>query len=98
MKALKPRYELKQHSQELFYKKWQNLWDNGSTGRFVNKVVKTVYVKPVFWTYEGILIVTGHSSCPSFLHRLHLSDSDSCACGEVCDAIHYVTYHPLALS
>ncbi|GBM66588.1 hypothetical protein AVEN_73204-1 [Araneus ventricosus] len=41
MKALNPRCELKQHLQELFFKKWQNLWDNGNAGRPVHKVPKT---------------------------------------------------------
>ncbi|GBM58120.1 hypothetical protein AVEN_164300-1 [Araneus ventricosus] len=35
-KALKPRCELKQHLQELFFFKWQNLCDNGNTGRSVH--------------------------------------------------------------
>ncbi|GBN68804.1 hypothetical protein AVEN_247109-1 [Araneus ventricosus] len=75
MKALNPRSELKQHLQELFLKKWQNLWDNGNTGRSVHKVLKTVHLKPVFWTREEILFVTGHGPFPSFLNRFHLSDS-----------------------
>ncbi|GBL91813.1 hypothetical protein AVEN_172738-1 [Araneus ventricosus] len=78
-KALKPRCELKQHSQELFLKKWQTLWDNGNTGRSVHKMFKTVHLKPVFWTREEILFVTEHGPFPSFLNRFHLSDSDSCA-------------------
>ncbi|GBN37803.1 hypothetical protein AVEN_102207-1 [Araneus ventricosus] len=82
----------------LFLKKWQNLWDNGNTGRSVHKVFKTVSLKPVFWTREEILFVTGHGPFPSFLNRFHLSDSDSCACGEVGDPIHYATSCPLTLS
>ncbi|GBL74453.1 hypothetical protein AVEN_235399-1 [Araneus ventricosus] len=58
MKALNPRCELKQHLQELFFKKWQNLWYNGNTGRSVHKVLKTAQLKPVFWTREEILFVT----------------------------------------
>ncbi|GBL72708.1 hypothetical protein AVEN_127945-1 [Araneus ventricosus] len=49
VKTLKPRCELKQHLQELFLKRWKNLWDNGNTGRSVHKVLKTVHLKPVFW-------------------------------------------------
>ncbi|GBM76025.1 hypothetical protein AVEN_68972-1 [Araneus ventricosus] len=45
MKAVNPRCELKQHLQELFLKKCQNLWNNGNTGRSVHKVLKTVNVK-----------------------------------------------------
>ncbi|GBL75676.1 hypothetical protein AVEN_154987-1 [Araneus ventricosus] len=97
MKALNPRCELKQHLQELFLKKWQNLSDNRNTGRSVHKVLKTVKLKPVFWTLEEILSVTGHGPFPSFLNRFHLSDSDSCACGEVGDPIHYVASCPLTL-
>ncbi|GBN38039.1 hypothetical protein AVEN_125839-1 [Araneus ventricosus] len=78
MRVLNPRCELKQHLQELFFKKWQNLWDNGNTGRSVHKVLKTVKLKPVFWTREEILFVTGHGPFPSFLNRFHLSDSDLC--------------------
>ncbi|GBM98079.1 hypothetical protein AVEN_176946-1 [Araneus ventricosus] len=88
VKALKSRCELKQHLQELFLRKWQNLWDNGNTGRSVHKELKTVHIKPVFWTSEEILFVTGHGPFPSFLTRFHLSDSDSCACGEVGDPMH----------
>ncbi|GBO09471.1 hypothetical protein AVEN_249703-1 [Araneus ventricosus] len=98
MKVLNPRCELKQHLQELFLKKWQNLWDNGNTGRSVHKVLKTVNLKPVFWTREEIMFVTGHGPFPSFLNRFHLSDSDSCACGEVGEPIHYATSCPLTLS
>ncbi|GBN17746.1 hypothetical protein AVEN_167370-1 [Araneus ventricosus] len=98
MKALNPRCELKQHLQELFLKKWQNLWDNGNTGRSVHKVLKTVHLKPVFWTREEILFVTGHGPFPSFLNRFHLSDSDSYACGEVGDPTHHATSCPLTLS
>ncbi|GBN36678.1 hypothetical protein AVEN_220858-1 [Araneus ventricosus] len=47
MKALNPRCELK-HLQELFFKKWQSLWDNGNIGRSVHKVLKTVHLKSVF--------------------------------------------------
>ncbi|GBL90422.1 hypothetical protein AVEN_178850-1 [Araneus ventricosus] len=94
MKALKSRCELKQHLQELL----QNLWDNGSTGRSIHKVLKTVNLKPVFWTREKILFVTEHGPFPSFLNRFHLSDSNSCACGEVSDPIHYATSCPLTLS
>ncbi|GBL79137.1 hypothetical protein AVEN_135577-1 [Araneus ventricosus] len=50
MKALNPRCELKQHLQELFFKKWQILWDNGNTGRSVHKILKIVHLKPAFWT------------------------------------------------
>ncbi|GBL83820.1 hypothetical protein AVEN_132698-1 [Araneus ventricosus] len=53
--------------------------------------------KPIFWTGEEILFVTGHGP-GSFLNRFHLSDSDSCACGEVGDPIHYATSCPLTLS
>ncbi|GBN43224.1 hypothetical protein AVEN_226459-1 [Araneus ventricosus] len=98
MKVLKLRCELKQHLQELFFKKWQNLWANGNTGRSVHKVLKTVSLKPVFWTGEEILFVTGHGPFSSFLNRFHLSDSDSCVCGKVGDPIHYATSCPLTLS
>ncbi|GBL90732.1 hypothetical protein AVEN_219384-1 [Araneus ventricosus] len=101
MKALNPRCKLKQHLQELFFKNWQNLWDNGNTERFVRKVLKTVHLKPVFWTREGSfgrVFVTGHGPFPSFLNRFLLSDSDSCACGEVGDPIHFATSCPLTLS
>ncbi|GBL91245.1 hypothetical protein AVEN_195131-1 [Araneus ventricosus] len=40
----------------------------------------------------------GHGPFPSFFNRFHLSDSDSCACGEVGDPIHYATSCPLTLS
>ncbi|GBL83335.1 hypothetical protein AVEN_110651-1 [Araneus ventricosus] len=97
MKALNPRCELK-HLQELIFKKWQNLWDNGSTVSSVHKVLKTAHLKPVFWIREEILFVTGHGPFTSFLNRFHLSDSDSCARGEVGDPIHYATSRPLTLS
>ncbi|GBN16141.1 hypothetical protein AVEN_22441-1 [Araneus ventricosus] len=98
MKALNPICELKQHLQELFLKKkWQNLWYNGNTGCSVHKVLKTVHLKPVFWTREEILFVTGHCPFPSFLNRFHLSESDSCSCEEVGDPIHYATSCPLIL-
>ncbi|GBM85830.1 hypothetical protein AVEN_162140-1 [Araneus ventricosus] len=80
VKALKPRCELKQLLQELFLKKWQHLWDNGNTGCSVHKVLKTVHIKPVFWTHEEILSATGHGPFPSFFSRFHLSESDSCTC------------------
>ncbi|GBM81115.1 hypothetical protein AVEN_109154-1 [Araneus ventricosus] len=98
MKALNPRCALKQHLQELFLKKWQNLWDNGNTRRCVHKVLKIVNLKPVFWTREEIPFATGHGPFPSFLNRFHLSDSGSCACVEVGDPIHYTTSCPLTLS
>ncbi|GBM09865.1 hypothetical protein AVEN_241197-1 [Araneus ventricosus] len=98
MKALNPRCELKQRLQELFFKKWQNFWDNGNTGRSVHKLLKSVNLNPVFWTREKILFVTGHGPLPSFLNRFHLSDSDTYACGEVDDPIHYATSCPLTLS
>ncbi|GBM40069.1 hypothetical protein AVEN_23156-1 [Araneus ventricosus] len=50
MKALNIRCEIKQHLEELFFKKWQNLLDNGKTGLSVHKVLKTVHLKSVFWT------------------------------------------------
>ncbi|GBM68571.1 hypothetical protein AVEN_229739-1 [Araneus ventricosus] len=59
VKALKPRYELKQHLQELFFKKWQNLWDNRNSGRSVHKVLETVHLKLALWMREEILFVTG---------------------------------------
>ncbi|GBO15741.1 hypothetical protein AVEN_219029-1 [Araneus ventricosus] len=40
MKALNPPCEFKQHLEEMIFKKGQNLWDNGSTGRSVHKVLK----------------------------------------------------------
>ncbi|GBL87682.1 hypothetical protein AVEN_81312-1 [Araneus ventricosus] len=98
MKALNTRCELKQHLQELYLKKWQNLWENGNTGRSVHKVLKTVHLKPVFWTSEEILFATRHGPFPSFLNRFHLSDSESCICREIGDPIHYVTSCPLTLS
>ncbi|GBO07134.1 hypothetical protein AVEN_59289-1 [Araneus ventricosus] len=39
-----------------------------------------------------------HGPFSSFLNRFHLSDSDSCACGEVDDPMHYETSCPLTLS
>ncbi|GBO45953.1 hypothetical protein AVEN_181269-1 [Araneus ventricosus] len=98
MKVLNPLCTLKQDLQELVIKKWQNLWDIGNTGRFVHKVLKTVHLKPVFWTREEILFVTGRGPFPSFRNRFHLSNSGSCACGEVGDPIHYATSCPLTLS
>ncbi|GBM65018.1 hypothetical protein AVEN_68942-1 [Araneus ventricosus] len=95
MKALNPRCKLKQYLEELFLKKMQNLWDNGNTGRSVHKLLKTVHLKLVFWTLEEILLVTGHGPFPSFLNRFHLSDSDSCACGEVSDPIHHTPNDPV---
>ncbi|GBM59864.1 hypothetical protein AVEN_50449-1 [Araneus ventricosus] len=97
-KALNPRCKLKLHLQELFLKKWKNLWDNGNTRRSVHKVLKTVHLKPVFWTSEEILFITGHDPLPLFLNRFHVSDSDSCACEEIGDPIHYATTCPLSLS
>ncbi|GBO22616.1 hypothetical protein AVEN_141521-1 [Araneus ventricosus] len=61
-------------------------------------LLKTVNLKPVFWTREEILFVTGHGPFPSFLNRFHLYDSDSCAFGEVGDPIHYATSCLLTLS
>ncbi|GBL79036.1 hypothetical protein AVEN_48987-1 [Araneus ventricosus] len=49
-------------------------------------MLKTVHLKPVFWTREEILFATGHGH------------SDSCACGEVGDPNHYATSCPLTLS
>ncbi|GBM79949.1 hypothetical protein AVEN_113365-1 [Araneus ventricosus] len=63
----------------------------------VHKVLKTVNLKPVFLTCEEILFVIGHGSFPSIPKRFHLSDSDSCACGEVGYPIHYATSCPLTL-
>ncbi|GBN16526.1 hypothetical protein AVEN_82087-1 [Araneus ventricosus] len=60
--------------------------------------METVNLIPVFWIREEILFVIGHGPFPSFLHRFYLSDSDSCACGEVGDPIHYATSCPLTLS
>ncbi|GBL88977.1 hypothetical protein AVEN_255143-1 [Araneus ventricosus] len=80
------------------FKICQNLWDKGNTGRSVHKVLKTVHLKQVFWTHEEILFVTGHCPFPSFLNRFHLSDSDSWACEEVGNPIHYATSCPLTLS
>ncbi|GBM02458.1 hypothetical protein AVEN_76506-1 [Araneus ventricosus] len=61
-------------------------------------MLKTGHLKPVFWTREEILFVTGHCPFPTFLNHLHLSDSDSCVCGEVGDPFHYATSCPLTLS
>ncbi|GBN10804.1 hypothetical protein AVEN_239880-1 [Araneus ventricosus] len=97
MKAPNPRCELK-HLRELFFFKWQRLWDNGNTGRSVHEVFKTDCLKPVFWAREEIMFVPRLGPFPSFLNRFHLSDSDSCACGEVGDPIHYATSCPLTLS
>ncbi|GBL89422.1 hypothetical protein AVEN_225929-1 [Araneus ventricosus] len=80
------------------FKKWQKLWNNGNIGRSVHKILKTVHLKPAFWTLEEILFVTGHGPFPSFLNSFHLSDNDSCTCGEVGDPIHYATACPLTLS
>ncbi|GBM10792.1 hypothetical protein AVEN_170-1 [Araneus ventricosus] len=72
MKALNPRCELKQHLQELFFKKLQNIWDNGKLDALFIKCSKQL-------TCEEILFVTGHGPFSSFLNRFHLLDSDSCA-------------------
>ncbi|GBN41348.1 hypothetical protein AVEN_175785-1 [Araneus ventricosus] len=72
--------------------------DYGKTGRSAYKVFKTVDIKLVFWSREEILFVTGNCPFPSFLNLFHLSDSDSCAFGEVGDPIHYATSCPLTLS
>ncbi|GBM23509.1 hypothetical protein AVEN_153085-1 [Araneus ventricosus] len=48
--------------------------------------------------YWLLLFVTGHGPFPSFLNRFHLSYSDSGACGEVGDPIHYATSYPLTVS
>ncbi|GBM72427.1 hypothetical protein AVEN_114479-1 [Araneus ventricosus] len=68
LKALKSRCELKQDIQELFFFKWQNIWDNRNTRRSVLKVLKTVHLKQVFCTREEILFATGHG-----LHFLTVS-------------------------
>ncbi|GBO18133.1 hypothetical protein AVEN_142809-1 [Araneus ventricosus] len=61
-------------------------------------MLKTVNLKPVFWIREEILFVTRHGPFPSYLNRFHLSDNDSCACGENGDPIHHATSCPLTLS
>ncbi|GBO04522.1 hypothetical protein AVEN_204949-1 [Araneus ventricosus] len=71
--------------------------DNGNTGHYVHRVLKTFNLKSVFWTREEIMFVPGQGPFPSLLHSFHLSDSDSCACGEVGDPIHYATSCPLTL-
>ncbi|GBM43273.1 hypothetical protein AVEN_154592-1 [Araneus ventricosus] len=79
-------------------------WDNGNTGSTqmsynpVYKELQTVNLKPVFWTCDEILFVTGHGPFPSFLSRFHLSDSESFVCGELSDPIHYATSCPLTRS
>ncbi|GBM78927.1 hypothetical protein AVEN_26725-1 [Araneus ventricosus] len=51
------------------------------------------------WTFCLLkLHETGHCPLPSFLNRFHLSDDDSCACGEIGDPIHYATSCTLTLS
>ncbi|GBM90683.1 hypothetical protein AVEN_217557-1 [Araneus ventricosus] len=97
VKALKPRYELKQHLQELIFKKWKNLFPNRNTGRSVHKVVETVYLKPALWRREEILFVTGHRPFLSFLNHFHLSYSVSCTFAEVDGPIHKATSCPLTL-
>ncbi|GBM53508.1 hypothetical protein AVEN_261278-1 [Araneus ventricosus] len=90
------------HRIEIFWldgsKPMQAIGDNGNTGRSGYKVPQTVHLKPVFWTREEILFVTGHGPFPSFFNCFYLSDSDSCARGDVGDPIHYVTSCPLTLS
>ncbi|GBM04571.1 hypothetical protein AVEN_93972-1 [Araneus ventricosus] len=86
------------YGEELFLKKRQNLWDNGNTGPSVHKVLKIVHLKPVFWTLEEILFITGHGLYPSFLSLFHISDSESCTCGAVRDPLHYATSCPLSLA
>ncbi|GBM28579.1 hypothetical protein AVEN_265028-1 [Araneus ventricosus] len=51
--------------------------------------------RPHLMVKRIILLATGHSPFPSYLHRFRLHHSDICACGEKGDPLHYVR-HPLS--
>ncbi|GBM46394.1 hypothetical protein AVEN_73870-1 [Araneus ventricosus] len=61
---------------------WQDIWDNGKTGRSTHDIVPRVSNKPVGWNREEIMFVTGHRSSPSYLHRFNLRTHNKCSCGE----------------
>ncbi|GBN12234.1 hypothetical protein AVEN_50939-1 [Araneus ventricosus] len=77
---------------------FQDNWDNGETGRSTLDIVPRVSNKPVGWSREEIMFVTGHGPFPSYLHRFNLRTHDNCSCGEKGDPIHYATKCRFTLS
>ncbi|GBM47967.1 hypothetical protein AVEN_184663-1 [Araneus ventricosus] len=47
--------------------RWQDKWDNGETGSSTYKIKPTVSNKPVGWSREELMFVSGHGAFPSSL-------------------------------
>ncbi|GBL80982.1 hypothetical protein AVEN_83075-1 [Araneus ventricosus] len=77
---------------------YQDKWNTGETSRSTYKIVPRVSNKPVGWSREQLMFVSGHGPFSSYLHRFNLLTHDNCSCGEKGDPMHYATKCPITLS
>ncbi|GBN56858.1 hypothetical protein AVEN_237105-1 [Araneus ventricosus] len=74
---------------------WQDHWDyTPNKGRFTSSNILNVSLETHFWG-EMAELFTGHCRFQAHLFRFGIGYVDSCACGAVGDAKHYIVSCPL---
>lgn len=75
-------------------REWQNLWDNGTTGRWTHELWSIVNTSGCDTTFELTQIATGHGNFKSYLNRFKLNGNEGnrCECGNEESVRHIVFY------
>ncbi|KAK9295486.1 hypothetical protein QLX08_010213 [Tetragonisca angustula] len=77
-------------------KTWQSEWDTfergGVTRAFFRNMSKSMQLVNTGISHNAAQILTGHGRIKSTLHRLKLSESDQCRCGQL-DTVEHIVYH-----
>ncbi|GBM64095.1 hypothetical protein AVEN_74399-1 [Araneus ventricosus] len=79
-------------------RRWQEEWDNGSTGRSIHRILPKVSLTSAPWNRLDIIFATAHCSFLSYFKRFRIKESDCCGCVEVGDPLHYATSFPFTAS
>ncbi|KAK9295481.1 hypothetical protein QLX08_010208 [Tetragonisca angustula] len=76
-------------------KTWQSEWDTseqgGVTRAFFRNISRRMQLVNIGISHNAAQIITGHGRIKSTLHRLKLSESDQCRCGQP-DTVEHIVY------
>ncbi|XP_035206671.1 uncharacterized protein LOC118181618 [Stegodyphus dumicola] len=85
-----PRSHLKKITLKQLIDRWQARWDTADTGRRTYMLFPKTTLELNCNSGSQTQFYTGHCPFLTYLHRISLSDTERCQCGEVRDPDHYV--------
>ncbi|XP_035213928.1 uncharacterized protein LOC118187760 [Stegodyphus dumicola] len=75
--------------------KWQQEWDDSTTGRRVHYHISYVDTERNIANSQLVRYISGHGPFPVYFYRFGICSSDQCTCGHTGSPEHYLTSCPL---